>query len=108
MSLQNRIHIRRCQIRLNWVPSVSPGILPSYPAILLAGDITVDDSLVARLHEALAQGSQVLLGSRHRQALGNRFNELARSGSVEVLEPWTNPATGRPAAISATAPAGGP
>jgi hypothetical protein len=81
--------------------SVGPGILPCYPVILLAGDIEFDDALVERLKEALEHGSQVLIGSRHRQGLGDRFNDLARKGNIEVLEPWTSPTTGRPAAISA-------
>jgi hypothetical protein len=68
--------------------------------ILLAGDIELDDALIGRLQEALEHGSKVLMGPRHRQTLGDRFNELARSGNVEVLEAWINPATGRPVAIS--------
>ena len=81
--------------------SIGPGILPSYPVILLAGDIEFDDALIGRLQEALEHGSKVLIGTRHRQALGDRFDELTRSANVEVLERWTNPATGRPTALSA-------
>jgi hypothetical protein len=80
--------------------SVAPRILPAYPVILLAGDIDFDDALVARLEEALTGGSTVLMNPRHRQALGERFDALARKGRLEVLEPWLNPSTGRPAAIS--------
>ncbi|MHC1767719.1 MAG: hypothetical protein AB9869_26165 [Verrucomicrobiia bacterium] len=80
--------------------SVAPGILPTYPVILLAGDIEFDEALISRLQEAIGRGSQVLMAARHREALGAQFRELARNGKVEVLEPWTNPATGRSAAIS--------
>lgn len=80
--------------------SVGPGILPTYPVILLAGDIEFDEALISRLQEAIGRGSQVLMAARHREALGAPFRALARNGKVEVLEPWTNPATGRSAAIS--------
>lgn len=80
--------------------SAGPGILPSYPVILLAGDIEFSDALISRLQEAMGRGSQVLMTERHREALGQRFHVLARTGTVEVLKPWTNPATGRSVAIS--------
>ena len=80
--------------------SVGPGILPSYPVILLAGDIEFDDALIAKLQEALKGGSQVLIAQHHWQALGLRFDELSRHGSLAVLEAWTNPVTRRSAAIS--------
>ena len=80
--------------------SVPPGILPAYPMVLLAGDIEFDDGFLGELDQALRRGGRVLMSPRHRQALGARFERLARQGEVEVLEPWINPVTGRPAAIS--------
>ena len=76
-------------------------VLASYPVILLAGDIEFDEALVSRLQKALGQGSKLLMGARHRQALGPLLSRLAGEMNVEVLEPWINDATGRPAAISA-------
>ena len=79
--------------------SVPPGVLPAYPVILLAGDIEFDDAFLRELDQTLRRGGRVLMSPRHRQALGARFDRLARQGEVEVLEPWTNPVTGQ-AAIS--------
>ena len=75
-------------------------MLASYPVILLAGDIEFDDDLLAKLEQALKQGSTVLLTQAHQAALGARWARLANSPGAEVLPPWTNPATGRAAAIS--------
>ena len=72
---------------------------PAYPVIVLAGDIEFDAAFVRALEEALARGRRVLISERHREALGGEFARLAARGSVEVIEPWVNPATGRPAAI---------
>ena len=80
--------------------SVPPEILPSYPVILLAADIEFDDAFLGELEKALRRGSRVLISPRHREALGKDFERLSRQGDVEVLEPWANPATDRPAAIS--------
>ncbi len=80
--------------------SVPPEVLPSYKAILLAGDIEFDDAFLGELEKALRRGSHVLMAQRHKDALGAQFDRVAREGDVEVLDPWTNPATGRPAAIS--------
>jgi hypothetical protein len=80
--------------------SAPPEILPSYPAILLAGDIEFDNSFLAELEKSLRRGSRVLMSPRHRDALGKDFDRVSRQGNVEVLDPWTNPATGRPSAIS--------
>lgn len=77
-------------------------VLQAYPAVLLAGDLQFEPAFVNSLHAALHHGSRVLMSSRHRAALGNRFASLARAGHVEVLEPWVNPDTGRSAAISKT------
>jgi hypothetical protein len=75
-------------------------VLPAYPRILLAGDLTFDDAFLGELEKALRRGSRVLLGPRHRAALGSEFDRLARQGAVEVLEAWTNAVTGRLAAIA--------
>jgi acetyl esterase/lipase len=80
--------------------SVSPGVLPAYPVILLAGDIEFDHAFVAELEKALRGGSRLLMSARHRESLGAAFERLATEGEVEVLESWTNPVTDRPAAIS--------
>lgn len=80
--------------------SVPPEVLPAYPVILLAGDITFDDGFLSELEKALRRGSRVFMAPRHRDALGDGFERVARQGTVEVLEPWTNPETGRSAAIA--------
>ncbi|MGO8697900.1 MAG: hypothetical protein ACLQVY_09310 [Limisphaerales bacterium] len=80
--------------------TASPELLAQYPVILLAGDIQFDDGFVDALAGALRQGRQVLMAARHRDALGQRFDRLERSGDIRVLEAWVNPATKRPTAIS--------
>jgi hypothetical protein len=80
--------------------SVPPEVLPAYPVILLVGDIHFDLAFLSELEKSLRRGSRVLLSPRHREALGAEFARVAKQGRVEVLEPWTNPATGRPAAIA--------
>ena len=80
--------------------SVPPEVLPTYPVILLAGDIEFDNVFLGELEKSLRRGSRVLMSPRHRDALGAGFPRLLRQGDVEVLSSWTNPATGRPAAIS--------
>ena len=80
--------------------SVPPEILPSYPVILLAGDIEFDNAFLGELEKSLRRGSRVLMSPRHREALGAEFERLVRQGEVEVLPRWTNAVTGRPAAIS--------
>jgi len=82
--------------------SASAEMLSSYPVILLAGDFEFDDELVAKLERALQQGSTLLVSAAHKEALGARFGRLGRHPGTEVLPPWTNPQTGRPAAISAS------
>lgn len=74
--------------------------LASYPVLLLAGDIVFDDEVIAKLERVLKQGGTVLLTPAHQAALGPRFVRLAMHPGLEVLEPWTDPGTGRPAAIS--------
>lgn len=77
------------------------GTLANYPEILLAGDISFDSGFVNQLKGALQSGSRLLLKQEHVNAMGvANFSQLQSAGSVEVLAAWTNPATGRPAAIS--------
>jgi hypothetical protein len=80
--------------------SASADMLSSYPVILLAGDIEFDDGLVTKLERALKKRSTLLLTPAHQEALGTQFARLKKHRGVEVLQPWTNPATGRPALIS--------
>lgn len=80
--------------------SVPPELLPNYPAILLVGDIEFEPAFLSELEKALRRGSRVLMSPRHREALGAEFGRIAQQGEVEVVEPWINPATGRPSAIS--------
>jgi hypothetical protein len=80
--------------------SVPPEVLPSYPVILMVGDIEFDNAFLGELEKALRRGSRVLMSPRHRAALAAEFDRIDRQGEVEVLEPWTNPSTARPAAVS--------
>jgi hypothetical protein len=80
--------------------TASPELLAKYPVILLVGDIQFDEGFVDALAKALRQGRQELISVRHRDALGERFSRLQRSGDIQVLEAWTNPVTKRPTAIS--------
>jgi hypothetical protein len=80
--------------------SVPPEVLPTYPVILLAGDIDFDQAFLTELEKSLRRGSRVLMSPRQREALGAEFARVARQGTVEVLEPWINPMTGRSTAIS--------
>jgi hypothetical protein len=79
--------------------SVPPEVLPAYPIILLAGEINFDLPFLSELEKALRRGSRVLMSARHRETLGKEFERVARQGKVEVLEPWTNPDTGRTTVI---------
>lgn len=80
--------------------SAPPEVLPAYPVILLVGDIEFEVGFLSELEKSLRRGSRVLMSQRHRQSLGGEFDRLAKQGEVEVLDPWINPTTGRPAAIS--------
>ena len=82
--------------------STVPGaIMRRYPVILLAGEVEFSQFFVHELITAVEGGSRLLLHPRHVEALGpERFATLKRAGAVEVLEPWANPGTGRPAAIA--------
>jgi acetyl esterase/lipase len=79
--------------------SAPPDILSSYPVILLAGDFEFHPAFLGELEKTLRRGNQVLMSQRHRDVLGADFERLSQQGAVEVLEAWTNPATGRPTAI---------
>lgn len=80
--------------------SASPGLLAAYPAIVLAGDIEFDSAFLEALTRALQNGSKVFISRRHQDQLGAAFASLKRKGALEVLEPWINPQTHRPTAIS--------
>jgi hypothetical protein len=80
--------------------NVQADVLQAYPVIVLLGDIDFNPSLICELHRALRQGSRLLLQPRHRAALGEDLGRLQASGTVEILEPWVNPSTKRPTAIS--------
>lgn len=80
--------------------SVPMEVLPTYPVILLAGDIEFDPAFSGELEKAVRRGSHLLISQRHRATLGAQFDRLMAQGDVEILEPWINPATGRSTAIS--------
>jgi hypothetical protein len=77
-----------------------PDVLASYPVLLLVGEHQFDAQFVANLFDALRAGCRLLVHERHVKALGDDFQRLKGTGAVEVLAAWTNPATGRPAAVS--------
>lgn len=74
--------------------------LAPYRALLLAGDHEFDGRFVTALFDAVRGGSTLLLHPRQAEALGADLARLQGTGKVEVLDTWTNPATGRTAAIS--------
>jgi len=80
--------------------SAQADVLAQYPAILLVGDITFDADFTCRLFRAVRRGARLLLHPRHARALGDDLTSLKGTGSVEILDEWVNPATGRPTAIS--------
>jgi hypothetical protein len=80
--------------------SASEDMLGCDPA-LLAGDITFEESLVAKLESSLKRGHRVLYSAAYRQALGaETVARLAQHLGFECLEHPIHPATGRPALIS--------
>jgi hypothetical protein len=80
--------------------SASAEILASYRVILLAGDIEFGSEFIAKLERALKLGRKLLLSPAHQTALGSQFARLVKYPGVEVMQSWTNPVTGRLAAIS--------
>jgi len=84
-------------VLLSTVPAKT---LSNYKVVLLAGDMEFDALFVASLFDVLRAGARILMLPRHAEALGEDFARLAGTGTVEVLEEWENPATGRPAAIA--------
>ena len=87
-----------CDVMLSTVPGA---IMRRYPVILLAGDVEFSKFFVHELVTAADRGSRILLHPRHVETLGPElFAKLKNTGMIEVLEPWENPDTQRPAAIS--------
>jgi hypothetical protein len=81
--------------------NASQDVLASYQTLLLVGDITFDSDFLTSLEYALRQGSVLLMSQFQADALGpTGVAALQAAGTVEVLDPWVNPATGRSAAIS--------
>ena len=80
--------------------TVPAALLSTYPVILLAGDIEFDPAFQEALRRTLQHGSRVLISPRQQLALGTNFASLKKAGSLQVLEPWANPTTGRATAIS--------
>jgi hypothetical protein len=74
--------------------------LSRYPVVLLTGEIEFNPRLVHELILALEGGSRLLVQPRHFAALpAADWQRLQAAGAVEVLTPWVNPETQRPAAI---------
>lgn len=91
-------HGELCDVMLSTVPGA---ILRRYPVILLAGEVEFSRFFVHELVTAAEAGSRILLHPRHVEALGPElFARLKKTEMIEVLEPWLNPDTQRPAAIS--------
>lgn len=68
--------------------------LASYPVILIAGDHAFGSDFIESLKIAAAKGSRILVASHHADKLA------PIADNVETVKAWTNPATGRPTAIS--------
>ncbi|MFM7101701.1 MAG: hypothetical protein ACKO3N_11085, partial [Verrucomicrobiota bacterium] len=95
--LQPTAHGELADVMLSTVPGALMG---RYPAILLAGEISFTPGLVRELTTAVEAGSRLLVHPRHVAALGEAaWQQLRAAGTVEVVEVWTHPRTGRPAAI---------
>jgi hypothetical protein len=95
--LRHTPHGELCDVLLSSAPS---DVLRRYPVLLLAGDHEFDPAFVVALFDVLRAGTRVLMLPRHAEALGKDLTALQGTGQVEILEAWTNPATGRPAAIA--------
>ncbi|MEZ5326530.1 MAG: hypothetical protein R3F19_15895 [Verrucomicrobiales bacterium] len=76
-------------------------VLAAYPVLLLAGDHSFEPGFVETLRAVVASGGRLLVGQRNAEAMGEQNLTLLRAaGSVEILEPWNNPATNRSSAIA--------
>jgi hypothetical protein len=72
-----------------------------YPVILLAGEVDFPGAFLHELRTALRAGSRLLIHPRHAAAMPpGALDQLRSAGTVEIVEPWLNPETRRPAAIS--------
>ncbi len=67
--------------------SAPPGVLPTYPVILLAGDVAFDPAFLGELEESLRRGSRVLISPRHREALGADFDRVVRRAELKCSNP---------------------
>ena len=76
--------------------------LTGYPVLLLAGDIDFDAALIDKMEKLLKKGTRILLSENHKMGLGTHFSPFEKYRGLEILKPWINPMTNRPAAISAT------
>ena len=74
--------------------------LTAYPEILLVGDISFEAGFVDELEAALESGSRLLINQTHASELGADLTRLQDAGTVEILNAWMNPSTGRSSAIS--------
>lgn len=78
-------------------------LMRRYPVILLAGDMEFPPGFLHELITALEGGSRLLMHPRHVAALSPADRRrLEAAGPVEVLPVWTDPRTGRPAAVPDT------
>ena len=80
--------------------NAGPDVLAAYPVLLLVGDHEFDAQFITRLFDALRASTRLLVHERHEKQLGDDFKRLQGTGQVDVLEPWKNSATNRPAALS--------
>jgi len=85
-----------------WKPRLLPGCDKfTFTMYGCPGQLEPLKELVRAMQEGgLGNGSRLLLHPRHAAALGDDCDRLKGTGDVAVLAEWTNPATGRPAAIS--------
>lgn len=91
-------HGELCDVMLS---TVTGALMGRYPVILLAGEIEFRPAFIDELRTALGAGSRLLIHPRHTEALGpKRLDNLRAAGRVETVDVWTDPRTGRAAAIS--------
>jgi len=81
--------------------TVTGAHMSRYPAILLAGEVEFPARFIHELETAVRAGSRLLLHPRHVATMPpGALDRLRSAGTVELLEPWQNPETKRPAAIA--------